>query len=153
MPAAPVAFALCLTPANDACADVVINEIMADKRHILAKNGEACDWIELFNAGNDAADLNGSGQGDGIGRTAAADSRAFWRRFILYGGDGAVPGACGGEKCSTRPKMLPPPPSGKPRPGSALQTESNKESAQNIEYPGQKYRARAAGCALGRILL
>ena len=58
-----IVFALCFGAATAAQADVVINELMTDNG-VFDQNGEAYDWIELFNDGNEAVDLSGYGLSD-----------------------------------------------------------------------------------------
>jgi len=51
------AFLLSLFVFSSACADVVINEVMASNGFY--ENGEAYDWIELYNDGKNTVDLSG----------------------------------------------------------------------------------------------
>ena len=48
---------LALSAFSFACADVIINEVMASNGFY--ENGEAYDWIELYNDGKETADLGG----------------------------------------------------------------------------------------------
>ena len=50
-------FLLILTAFSSACADVIINEVMASNGFY--ENGEAYDWIELYNDGKNTEDLSG----------------------------------------------------------------------------------------------
>ena len=49
--------AVFLLAAGTAGADVIINEVMAING--IYENGEAYDWVELYNDGNKAADIGG----------------------------------------------------------------------------------------------
>ncbi len=51
------AFLLLVSAFSISCADVVINEVMASNGYY--ENGEAYDWIELYNNGNDSVNLSG----------------------------------------------------------------------------------------------
>ncbi|MCR5565751.1 MAG: CotH kinase family protein [Clostridiales bacterium] len=54
-----ICFIFFILIADPACADVVINEVMASNGYY--ENGHAWDWVELYNDGDSTADLSGWG--------------------------------------------------------------------------------------------
>ncbi|MBQ4437201.1 MAG: CotH kinase family protein [Clostridia bacterium] len=88
---------ICLSLA--AHADIVISEIMTDSGEF-DNNGNAYDWIELYNNGSKAADLSGWGLTD-----SKSDPYAF--RFpegtVLKGSEYALVYCCGDDQNADRP--------------------------------------------------
>jgi len=94
-----LAAVLCLI-SRAVLADILINEIMADNGDY-DKDGNAYDWIELFNSGKDQVDLSGWGLTE-----SKTDLYAFTfpQGTVLKGGEFAFVYCCGTDVHANVPK-------------------------------------------------
>ena len=78
-----ICFILFVLLAGSACADIIINEVMASNGYY--ENGNAYDWVEIYNNGKETADLTGWG---------FTDSKKDLYKFTFPEGTKLKSGAC-----------------------------------------------------------